>query len=121
MQEQFVIGGHSHKLYYYNNTKLFRCYTECSDTFDIYDLIIKNKKNEGIDFTLYQAIQFVITFFNLIISAENFSFNNEEISDWQILNKYEQNNSQEKQEKIIDFKFYDDKILRHLPKPKIPM
>ena len=122
MQEQSVIGGHSHKLYYYNNTKLFRCYTECSDTFDIYDLIIKNKKTEGINFTLYQAIQFVITFFNLTVSAENFSFSNEEeISDWQILNKYEQTNSQEKQEKIIDFKFYDDKILKYLPKPKIPM
>ena len=121
MQEQFVIGGHSHKLYYYDNTKLFRCYTECSDTFDIYDFIIKNKKTENINFTLYQAIQFVITFFNLTISAKNFSFYNEEISDWQILNKYEQNNSQEKQEKIIDFKFYDDKILKYLPKPKIPM
>ena len=121
MQEQSVIGGHSHKLYYYNNTKLFRCYTECSDTFDIYDLIVKNKKTEGINFTLYQAIQFVITFFNLTISAENFSFSNEEISDWQILNKYEQTNSQEKQEKIIDFKFYDDKILKYLPKPKIPI
>ena len=121
LQEQSVIGGHSHKLYYYNNTKLFRCYTECSDTFDIYDLIIKNKKTESINFTLYQAIQFVITFFNLTISVENFSFSNEEISDWQILNKYEQTNSQEKQEKIVDFKFYDEKILKYLPKPKIPM
>ena len=27
--------GESHKLFYYDNTKLFRCYTECSDTFDI--------------------------------------------------------------------------------------
>ena len=23
-------GGNSHKLYYYDNTKLFRCYTECN-------------------------------------------------------------------------------------------
>ena len=115
-------GGHSHKLYYYDNTKLFKCYTECpEDGFDIYDLIIKNKKTESINFTLYQAIQFVITFFNLTISVENFSFSNEEISDWQILNKYEQTNSQEKQEKIVDFKFYDDKILKYLPKPKIPI
>ena len=121
MLELSVIGGHSHKLYYYDNTKLFRCYTECSSTFDIYDLVIKNKKNEGIEYSLYQAIQFITTFFNLAILTENFSFSNEEISDWQILNKYEQTNSQEKQEKIVDFKFYDDKILRYLPKPKIPM
>ena len=93
-------GGQSHKLYYYDNTKLFRCYTECSDIFDIYDFIIKNKKLEGIDFTLFQAIQFVITFFNLAISNENFVYSNEEVGDWQILNKYEQNSSQEKQPKI---------------------
>lgn len=114
-------NGHSHKLFYYNNTKLFKCYTECSDTFDIYDLIIRNKKSEGIDFTLYQAIQFIIVFFNLSISTENFNTNNEEISDWQILNKYEQNSFQEKQERIVDFKYYNDKILQYLPRPKIPM
>ena len=74
-------GGHSHKLYYYDNTKLFRCYTECSEIFDIYDLIIKNKKTENIDFTLYQAIQFIINFFNLTFSTENFVFNKEEIND----------------------------------------
>ena len=34
-------GGDSHKLYYYENTHLFRCYTECSDTFDIFELIVK--------------------------------------------------------------------------------
>ena len=32
-------GGSSHKLYYYPNTKLFRCYTDCSDTWDIFELI----------------------------------------------------------------------------------
>lgn len=121
MSRTICHGGHSHKLYYYDNTKLFRCYTECSDAFDIYDLIIKNKKVENIDFTLYQAIQFIITFFNLTISAENFIQNDKDISDWQILNKYEQNSSQEKQEKIIDLKFYNDKILKYLPKPKLPM
>ena len=115
-------GGNSHKLYYYNNTKLFKCYTDCpEESFDIFQLIIKNKKLEGIDFTLFQAIQFVITFFNLAISNENFVYSNEEVGDWQILNKYEQNSSQEKQEKIIEFKFYDDKILKYLPRPKIPM
>ena len=34
-------GGDSHKLYYYDNTKLFRCYTQCeNDTFDIFQLIL---------------------------------------------------------------------------------
>ena len=41
-------GGSSHKLYYYANTHLFHCYTECGDaSFDIYELVLKiNKKPE---------------------------------------------------------------------------
>ena len=114
-------NGDSHKLYYYDNTKLFRCYTECSDTFDVYELIIKIKKIEKEEINLYQAINFIASFFNLTISNENFLKNNENQSDWSILNKYEENNLLEQQEKIIDFKFYDEKILKYLPKPKIPM
>ena len=37
----------SMKLYYYDNTKLFHCYTECQSSFDIYELvkkILNNKK-----------------------------------------------------------------------------
>lgn len=114
-------NGQSHKLYYYDNTKLFRCYTECSDIFDIYELIIKNESNEIRKVSLYGAIQFVIRFFNLAVSAEILASTNNEPNDWQILNKYEQNTSQEKEEKVVDLKFYDSMILTHLPKPKIPM
>ena len=45
-------GGDSHKLYYYDNTKLFRCYTECSDTFDIFELIVKVQTQAGYNFAL---------------------------------------------------------------------
>ena len=114
-------GGQSHKLYYYDNTKLFKCYTDCGETFDIYELIIKINKLENAEITLYQAIKFIINFFSLAISAENFVFSNEELSDWQILNKYEKNSSQKKEERIIELKYYDDKILKYLPHPKIPM
>ena len=38
------IGEGSHKLYYYSNTKLFHCYTDCSPaTFDIFELVKKVK------------------------------------------------------------------------------
>ena len=36
----------SRKLYYYDNTKLFKCYTGCDSTFDIFELFIKIKKNQ---------------------------------------------------------------------------
>jgi hypothetical protein len=39
LKEDYIIsrtichGGHQHKLFYYDNTKLFRCYTECRRSF----------------------------------------------------------------------------------------
>ena len=36
-------NGDSHKLYYYKNTHLFKCYTHCG-LFDIFELIIKMKE-----------------------------------------------------------------------------
>ena len=43
------LGEASHKLYYYDNTHLFRCYTGCGDSFDIFELIrkVKNYGNEN--------------------------------------------------------------------------
>ena len=58
-------GGDSHKLYYYDNTKLFRCYTECSDTFDIFELIVKIQTQGGAKYSLPQALNYVINFFNI--------------------------------------------------------
>lgn len=34
-------GGTKEKLYYYDNSKLFTCYTECDCSFDIIDLFVK--------------------------------------------------------------------------------
>lgn len=119
MSQTICHGGHSHKLYYYNNTKLFRCYTNCGDAFDIFDLIIKVKQVDGIEIALPQAVNFIINFYGLAVQAENFFETKDELQDWKILNKYEQNSSQEKQEKIVELKFYDKKILKYLPRPKI--
>lgn len=35
------ITGGSSKLYYYKNTKLFHCFTECNKNYDIFNLIVK--------------------------------------------------------------------------------
>lgn len=53
-------GGDSHKLYYYDNTRLFHCYTHCGNAFDIFDLVSKVK-----DIDLNTAIYYVVNFFNL--------------------------------------------------------
>lgn len=111
-------GGHSHKLYYYNNTKLFKCYTDCLDSFDIFELIIKINKLNNIDYSLPQAIRFITNYYGIVVETE-ISETQENLQDWQILNKYERSSSQEKEEKIVEMKFYDDKILQYLPHPRI--
>ena len=125
-------GDGSHKLYYYDNTKLFRCYTECDDTFDIFQLVckVKNLAQEKkvrydengqeilVEWNLFDAIQFVAIFFG--IEAENESFFEKRIKlhDWELFNKYEANNL-EKQRQIINLHIYDEKILNNLPRPRI--
>ena len=114
-------GGDSHKLYYYSNTHLFKCFTGCAgDSYDIYDLIIRINKTNGKEISLYQAIKYIIKFFNLRDFIENSSFDDNQLEDWEILNNYVNSSSQEKEEKkIIELKIYDEKILKYLPHPHI--
>lgn len=110
--------GDSEKLYYYNNTKLFKCFTDCGDNFDIYELIIKIKKiKENIELTLPQAVEFIVDFFKLK-KDNSFSFEDkkDDLNDWIILENYEKNNNQEENnQRIVELKIYDEKILKYLP------
>lgn len=115
-------GGYHHKLYYYNNTHLFRCFTECSpEIFDIYELVRKVKSQEqNKEWTLTQAIQYIATYFN--IATEEFNFENlpDRLQDWQIIEKYNKINSLESQQKQrVEMKFYSEEILKYLPHPHI--
>ena len=126
-------GSGSYKLYYYDNTKLFKCFTDCGDTFDIFDLVCRIKKNQGeykikyskesqpirVEWQIYDAIAYVSKYFNLF----NYDFeinknDNNALPDWQIFEKYE-NNNEIKPEKRVELKIFDSSILTHLPKPRI--
>ena len=112
-------GGHSHKLYYYDNSKLFRCYTECEPAiFDIFELIIKIKKQHNETITLYNAMVFIINFFSLNFEGF-FSNGQQELQDWNILSKWEKNNNKNEYKKIIELKFYNDNFLKNFPRPHI--
>ena len=54
-------GGHSHKLYVYSNTKLFRCYTGCDEpTFDIFELTRKVMHiQHGLNYSLNDAVRYI--------------------------------------------------------------
>lgn len=51
-----LVGG-SPKLYYYSNTHLFHCFTDCNSSFDIFDLIIKMEKIRGREIGKIEAIK----------------------------------------------------------------
>ena len=114
--------GQSHKLFYYDNTKLFRCYTECSEIFDVFQLVMKVKAMDGAEMALPQALKYIMNFFN-ITNTENDFFQDEEdktLEDWKILKRYEKNNKiEEKEKQIVELKTYDRTILKNLPKPRI--
>lgn len=107
----------SYKLYYYNNTKLFKCFTECSDaTFDIYDLVTKVKALEGyVNWGMPQSVQFVATYFGYISEIEKgFQIINQ-LEDWDYFKKKVHNEDK----KIIELKHFDDSFLYNLPQPRI--
>ena len=111
-------GEGSHKLYYYDNTKLFKCYTDCDDTFDIFELVVKIKtREEKIKYSLYNAINYVKCFFGLQDNLEDSDFFIKELKDWQIFQRYD--NQKEKNTPVIELKKYDKNILKYLPRPRI--
>lgn len=70
------------KLYYYKDSKIFVCYTECDETFNIYSLIDKRfkllgknrvdnyeEKKEEEDYTFYDIILFILK--STTINVEN--------------------------------------------------
>ena len=114
-------GGQSHKLYYWNNTHLFRCFTECSpEIFDIYELVRKVNARQNSEWTLPHAINYVASYFGLAILESNFENEQNILQDWQILNKYNKISSVENNKKQrVEMKIYDKNILKHLPHPHI--
>lgn len=124
----------SHKLYYYSNTHLFQCYTDCGDTFDIFDLVKRYMNSIGLYKTFYtregfqtnrewnlvDAIDFVAKYFHIFTSDSNDdSFQTKEMDDWNVLRKYENINNYNIEVKDNQLKIFDKKILKFLPQPLI--
>lgn len=125
-------GEGSYKLYYYDNTKLFRCYTDCGISFDIYELVKKIKNNnkdlkvyyskEGKtcyrEWELFDAVEFVAIYYGYSPKTFDFQKTQEKLKDWEVLNNYEQINKDE-QEQRVELRIFDNKILQYLPRPRI--
>lgn len=110
-------GEGSRKLYYYQNTKLFHCYTGCVDpSFDIFDLsikIAKNQKNE--DWELYDAMDYIAHYFGL--EGEETEKEEEKLQDWEIFKRHVIVSKEESG--FIQLKEYNPIILTRFSYPRI--
>lgn len=110
-------GEGSHKLYYYDNTKLFRCYTDCGDTFDIYELVMRAlNQQKGIELKLYQSFTFVANFFGYSYIQEKEEKDNPK--DKEVFERYKAAQPILSSQKI-DLPIYNPKVLKSLVYPRI--
>lgn len=107
-------GDGSHKCYYYNNTHLFRCYTNCG-SMDIFQLYINIQKVAGYSVELPQAVAYIASYFGFAADYQNFSSDDKNLEDWKILENYNKIEAVVNKEKQVEMKFYDDKILSYYP------
>lgn len=105
-------GQGSHKLYYYFNTKLFRCFTGgCEepyfDIFELYRKIIHNQENRELD--LNGAVRGLAEKFNIEGTWEDAE--DDKLEDWKAYADYSRIESLEPREYKISLKEYDKNIL----------
>ena len=113
-------GEGSMKLFYYDNTKLFRCYTDCGEYFDVFQLVVKaHMVQYDEEWSLPKAVSYVGRMFGFEEEFED-EFENLKLEDWKIIKRYKDTHSKlDKQNKVIELGIKDDSILKNLPKPRV--
>lgn len=118
--------GNSHKLYYYPNTNLFKCYTDCADsTFDIFELTRKvmsrehPKAREDSEWNLPEAIDFIARKYGFAPNQNKDDFDLNIKDDLKIFDKYDRIKDINKLTQKVELKEYEGNFLKHLPHPKI--
>src|SRR5690554_21542 len=109
------------KLYYYIEDKRFRCYTHCDESFNIFDLVIKNHALRGIELNLAGAIRWILE--TLGIDTDN-SYKPEGFHSLKKGVRQEilwLENFKPKEKVEIELKTYSDKILDLFSKEPHPM
>lgn len=104
-------GEGSKKLYYYDNSGLFKCYTGCDAYFDIFELTIKIMDiQHGRVFDLNDAVRWIAQRFGLAGSIEDRP-EGDDLEDWKYLANYDRIEDIELKSNKIVLKEYDDSIL----------
>ena len=107
-------GAGSRKLYYYNNTGLFKCFTNCG-TFDVFELIIKvAKEHWGQIYDLNDAVRYIAIRYGLVSSVDEDS-GTDALEDWKTtFHNYDRLQSLDIKDYHVELKAYDDAILTRL-------
>ena len=104
-------GEGSRKLYFYDNSNLFRCYTGCDSYFDAFELVIKVAKIQwDKDFDLNDAVRWVAQRFGIageLVEDDELK----QLPDWKILDNYDRIQELEVKDRTVALKDYDDTIL----------
>lgn len=104
-------GEGSRKLYFYSNSNLFKCFTDCDRYFDVFELVIKVAKIQwDKDFNLNDSIKWIAKRFNIsgeVIEEDEYKT----LEDWKIFNNYDRIQQVETKNKNIILKEYNPIIL----------
>lgn len=96
----------SMKLYYYYNSKMFYCYTECNHAFDIFELIKKVFILKNINYEFFEIVQTIVNILqldttNLVVSKNQYK---------PIRDRYR------KKQRSTELPIYDSNVLESLSK-----
>lgn len=101
-------NGNSHKLYYYKDSKIFTCYTNCG-CFDIFELVVKTMGCSFVESLSYVAKMFGV---QCLQSSEPERESDGMKSDWELFEKYKFL-SEKKEEAVPEVKIYDSGVLNY--------
>lgn len=81
-------GDGSRKLYYYENSGLFKCFTDCDEAFDPFELVIRAMAiQKHLNWELYDAMCYIAEFFGFAESARP-DLKPKGLADWEIFKRY---------------------------------
>lgn len=104
-------GEGSRKLYFYDNSNLFRCYTGCDSYFDIFELVSKVAKIQwDKDYDLNDAVRWTAQRFGIsgeVVEEDEMK----QLPDWKILANYDRLQEIEVKDRAVELKVYDEDIL----------
>lgn len=105
-------GEGSRKLYFYQNSGLFKCFTACGEYFDIFQLLIKVANIQwNQTFDLNSAVRWIAQKVGFIGTQKENSQN--ELEDWQLLANYERIQNIEIKDNSVLLKEYDNIVLNN--------